>query len=99
VGGLVDEWIALSLPWGFDLAEVTVPVVVWHGELDDMVRPAHGRFFSTVLPNARLVLYPQEGHLLLLEHWDEILAAVTTRAKSNGPAGGRHEPGGQAAPQ
>jgi pimeloyl-ACP methyl ester carboxylesterase len=22
VGGLVDDWIALSLPWGFDLAEV-----------------------------------------------------------------------------
>jgi pimeloyl-ACP methyl ester carboxylesterase len=99
VGGLVDEWIALSLPWGFDLTEVTVPVVVWHGELDHLVGPAHGRFFSAVLPNARLVLYPQEGHLVLLEHWDEILAAVTTRAKSNGPAGGRHEPGGQAAPQ
>jgi pimeloyl-ACP methyl ester carboxylesterase len=99
VGGLVDEWIALSLPWGFVFAEVKVPVAVWHGELDDLVGPAHGRFFAAVLPNATLVLYPQEGHLVVLQHWSEILAAVTTRAEGKDPVGGGHEQGGQAAPQ
>jgi len=77
VGGLVDDWIALSLPWGFPLAEVKVPVVVCQGELDHLVDPAHAHYFSAVLPNSRLVLYPQDGHLLLLQHWGEILAAVS----------------------
>jgi pimeloyl-ACP methyl ester carboxylesterase len=77
VGGLVADWIALSLPWGFALADVTAPVTVWHGELDDLVRPAHARYLAAVLPHARLVLFPQDGHLLLLQHWDEILAAVS----------------------
>jgi pimeloyl-ACP methyl ester carboxylesterase len=77
VGGLVDDWIALSLPWGFGLSDVRVPVSVWHGELDHIVGPEHARWLSAVLPNSRLVLYPEEGHLLPLRHWDEILAAVT----------------------
>ena len=80
VGGLVDDWIALSLPWGFAFADVSVPVVVWHGELDHLVRPAQAHYLSAVLPNATLVLYPADGHLLLLQHWGEILAAVTAGA-------------------
>jgi pimeloyl-ACP methyl ester carboxylesterase len=77
VGGLVDDWIALSLPWGFALAEVKLPVAVWHGELDHLVGPAHAHHLSAALPNSTLVLYPQDGHLLFLQHWGEILAAVT----------------------
>jgi pimeloyl-ACP methyl ester carboxylesterase len=98
VGGLVDDWIALSRPWGFALADLALPVWVWHGELDRVVGPAHAHWFSAVLPNATLVLYPAEGHLVLLQHWDEILAAVTARAETKDPAGGRQEQGGQAAP-
>jgi pimeloyl-ACP methyl ester carboxylesterase len=78
VGGLVGDWIALSLP---ALAELELPVVVWHGELDHLVRSGHARFLSTVLPNATLVLYPQDGHLLFLQHWGAMLAAVTATAQ------------------
>jgi pimeloyl-ACP methyl ester carboxylesterase len=80
VGGLVDDWVALSLPWGFTFADIRVPVAVWHGELDHLVGPAHAHYLSAVLPNATLVLYPADGHLLLLQHWGEILAAVTAGA-------------------
>jgi pimeloyl-ACP methyl ester carboxylesterase len=99
VGGLVGDWIALSLPWGFTFADVTVPVSVWQGELDHLVGPAHAHYFSAVLPNATLVLYPQDGHLLLLQHWGEILAAVSAGAETKDPAAGRREGGGRAAPQ
>ena len=94
VGGLVDDWIALSLPWGFALADLNAPVSVWHGQLDHLVGPAHAHYFSAVLPNATLVLYQQEGHLLPLLHWEDILAAVTTRAQAEDPPAGRREHGG-----
>jgi pimeloyl-ACP methyl ester carboxylesterase len=97
--GLVADWIALSLPWGVAFAEVKVPVTVWHGELDHLVRPAHARYLSAMLPNATLVLYPQDGHLLLLQHWGDILAAVTAWAQTKDPAAGRQEHGGRAPPQ
>ena len=86
VGGLVGDWIAQSLPWGFAMADLKLPAWVWHGELDHLVRPAHAHFLSAVLPNATLVLYPADGHLLLLEHWDEILAGVTARAETKDAA-------------
>jgi pimeloyl-ACP methyl ester carboxylesterase len=79
VGGLVDDWIASSLPWGFALTEVQVPAVVWHGELDHLVGPGHARYLSGALPSSRLVLCPADGHLLLLRHWSDILAAITAR--------------------
>jgi pimeloyl-ACP methyl ester carboxylesterase len=75
--GLVGDWFAQSLPWGFAFADLKLPVVVWHGELDHLVRLAQAHYLSAVLPNSRLVLYPQDGHLLLLQHWEDLLAAVT----------------------
>ena len=63
-------------------ADLKLPVWVWQGESDHLVRPAHAHYLSAVLPNATLVLYPADGHLLLLQHWDDILAAVTARART-----------------
>jgi pimeloyl-ACP methyl ester carboxylesterase len=88
VGGLVADWIAQCLPWGFALTDLKLPVVVWQGELDHLVRPAQAHYLSAMLPNATLVLYPADGHLLLLQHWDDILAAVTARAQPKDPAAG-----------
>jgi pimeloyl-ACP methyl ester carboxylesterase len=87
-GGLVADWIARCRPWGFALADLKLPAWVWGGELDHLVRPAHAHYLSAVLPNATLVLYPADGHLLLLQHWEDILAAVTARAQTKDPAAG-----------
>ena len=88
VDGLVADWIAQCRPWGFALADLKLPAWVWGGELDHLVRPAQAHYLSAALPNATLVLYPADGHLLLLQHWDEILAAVTARAQIRDPAAG-----------
>lgn len=72
---------------------------MWHGELDHLDGPAHARYLSAALPNATLVLYPQDGHLLLLQHWAEIVAAVTAAAEPQDPAAGSQAHGHPAAPQ
>jgi pimeloyl-ACP methyl ester carboxylesterase len=55
-GGIVDDYVALSRPWGFDLADVTCPTTVMVAEEDTSVPPAHGRWLAAHLPPPGLFL-------------------------------------------
>jgi pimeloyl-ACP methyl ester carboxylesterase len=44
--GWIDDTLALRRPWGFDLAKIDVPVLIWHG-LDDRFSPvSHSRWLA-----------------------------------------------------
>jgi len=75
-GAAREGWL-LSRPWGFRLEEVTVPVFLWQGEADVVVTPAMGRFMVSRLPRCTARFLPDEGHLLFVDHWQEILRALT----------------------
>jgi len=49
--------------WGFDLADVTVPVHWWHGDADHIVPLAHGQHCVELIPDAELFVRPGESHL------------------------------------
>lgn len=59
--GWVDDNIAFARPWGFDLADITVPVSLWLGTTDPRGRD-HARWLHTAIPHAELREYPG-GHL------------------------------------
>jgi pimeloyl-ACP methyl ester carboxylesterase len=63
-------------PWGFRLEDITIPVHLWHGDLDANVPYAHGWLQAARIPNATLHSCPGEGHLLYVDRTEEILAAV-----------------------
>lgn len=77
VKGPVWDTKLMSGPWGFDLAAIKSPVLLWQGERDRNVPAAHGRYLAAAIPTCRATFYPDEAHLSLpLNHQREILTAL-----------------------
>jgi pimeloyl-ACP methyl ester carboxylesterase len=72
--GFCREAIILSNPWGFCLEDVRLPVHLWHGEADHNVSLSAARHVARTLPDCRAIFLPDEGHWLILTHWDRILS-------------------------
>lgn len=73
IAGWHDDDLAFVRPWGFELADISVPVSVWQGMQDRMVPFDHGRWLAAHVPGARAHLYDDEGHLSLVAQLPRIL--------------------------
>jgi pimeloyl-ACP methyl ester carboxylesterase len=64
--------------WGFRPEDITLPVHLWHGELDQEVPVRVARETARRLPHCRAAVYPDDGHIsLIADHGQEIVAALT----------------------
>ena len=57
-------------------AEVKVPATVILGERDMMTPAKAGKALATAIPNARTIVLPGAGHMMMVEQPDELLAAL-----------------------
>jgi pimeloyl-ACP methyl ester carboxylesterase len=55
-------------PWGFDLAGITVPVLLLHGRQDMFVPLRHGEWLAAHIPGVEARLTDDDGHLTLLKN-------------------------------
>ena len=77
VDGWLDDDLAFTADWGFDLLTLTVPVFIWQGSADLMVPYAHGRWLAGHVAGATAHLLDGEGHLSVgVGAIDEILAEL-----------------------
>jgi len=58
--------------WNFKLYDINVPVTFWQGEKDNNVPLEWAKLMQNTVPNSELKLYPNEGHLIIFNHAEEI---------------------------
>ena len=63
VDGWVDDDIAFTTPWGFDVASCRVPVVLAYGRQDQLVPAAHGDWLAERVPGATVWVDDDTGHM------------------------------------
>lgn len=80
VDGWLDDDIAFTRDWGFDLTSIKVPLLLMQGEQDLMVPYAHGQWLAQQIPSVTTSLSPDEGHLSLAEKFGEVYDWLLSRA-------------------
>jgi pimeloyl-ACP methyl ester carboxylesterase len=63
VYGWADDDLAFTRPWGFDVAEITVPVLIRYGITDVLVPRAHGDWLAAHVPGCVVKIDDDAGHL------------------------------------
>ncbi|WOB08620.1 alpha/beta fold hydrolase [Piscinibacter gummiphilus] len=66
----------LNHPWSIDLAEVRVPVHLWHGTHDGLVPIDMVEGFRQALPEAELTVLEGDTHLLAFRNIDRLVKAI-----------------------
>jgi len=65
IDGWRDDNLAVVKPWGFELSDIRVPVLLLQGTEDLMVPPSHGRWLAEHIPGVEAEISETEGHLTL----------------------------------
>ncbi len=66
IAGWRDDDIAFTKPWGFELAEIRVPTLLWQGVQDRMVPVTHGLWLSERIPGVEAHISEEDGHLSIV---------------------------------
>ena len=81
--GWLDDDLAFVQKFGFDLAKVNKPILVWQGNDDFMVPKSHSEWLAKHIPTAKLNFVPGHGHISLGEDYrSEIIAQALNLLRS-----------------
>jgi len=63
VGGWADDDLVVIKPWGFEVAAISVPVLIRYGLTDVLVPPAHGEWLAANVPGCIVEVESAAGHM------------------------------------
>jgi pimeloyl-ACP methyl ester carboxylesterase len=73
IDGWVDDDLAVTKPWGFDVASCRVPIVLSYGRQDQLVPAAHGDWLAEHVPGATAWVDDETGHMGSDEEMERVL--------------------------
>ncbi len=80
IEGFWDDSVAQLTPWGFDVAQISVPVLLLHGAQDQGVPISHGQWLAAHIPGAEARFIDDEGHALGEGHMEDVHAWLVERS-------------------
>lgn len=80
--GPAQDLVLYTRPWGFDLAEIALPIHLWHGERDTVVPPPLARAQERALRDCRARYFPEEAHFSVVARH---LRGMLDRLREAGP--------------
>jgi pimeloyl-ACP methyl ester carboxylesterase len=78
-GGWYDEGLAMEAPWEIDFGSIATDITWWHSDSDRNAPLSAARRVIEALPNARLHIWSEAGHLTPYHHEPEILDELLAR--------------------
>lgn len=80
---MAQDLVLFSRPWGFTPRDVgAVPVRLWHGDADKVVPVSIGQYFAREIPGCRATFVAGGGHMMIIDHAGEIMAAIADAARA-----------------
>ena len=80
IEGSWDDCVAQLTPWGFDVAQISIPVLLLHGGQDRSVPFSHGQWLASHIPGAQTWFFADEGHALRESHIEDVHAWLVDRS-------------------
>jgi len=77
---MIDDYLVCRRDWGFDPADVSIPVTLWHGGSDWLVPLAHARALAAVIPQCTARVTPDGGHFFYSRSLAEIVSSLVPDA-------------------
>jgi len=74
IEGSWDDCVSQITPWGFEVTQIPVPVLLLHGRLDTAVPFSHGEWLASRIPGAEAWFFDDEGHSLRENHIADVHA-------------------------
>jgi pimeloyl-ACP methyl ester carboxylesterase len=87
--GWIDDVVAFRGEWGFDVADIATPVLLWHGVDDNFAPASHTRWLGSRIPNVEIRLQARTAHFGAVEILPNVLtwlAATNERPCGEDPA-------------
>lgn len=67
-GGAIDDDIACTHPWGCDPCDITAPLLLIHGDKDQVIPVSHAKWLAANCPTAELRVKDGESHISIITH-------------------------------
>jgi pimeloyl-ACP methyl ester carboxylesterase len=80
--GAAHEFTLHSRSWRTDARSVSMPVHLWHGDADTIVPFETAQWLAARYPDARATWLPGEGHLLFVDHAEDVMRVIVAASRN-----------------